>query len=158
MPPVGRPVHRIDLGEMALQCPLRPHQLVLGDRLVGLGGDGADWFARRAKTGKPAISHGAGHTEDTKRPGATGHSRVVSASSSFFLLILSFSVSASRRACWMRACIASGDTSLGRPGSIFCGCAWSIEPELANGRGIWRRWEGPELNAEEVVEGQGTTV
>lgn len=38
---------------------------------------------------------------------------MVSASSSFFRLILSLSVSASRRACWMRACIASGDTSLG---------------------------------------------
>jgi hypothetical protein len=50
-----------------------------------------------------------------------GYSRVVSASSSFFLLILSFSVSASRRACWMRACIASGDTSFGRPASISSG-------------------------------------
>lgn len=41
-------------------------------------------------------------------------SRVVSANSSFFRLILSFKVSASRRACWMRACMASGDTSSGR--------------------------------------------
>lgn len=39
--------------------------------------------------------------------------RVVSANSSFFLLMRSFRVSASLRACWMRDCIASGDTSLG---------------------------------------------
>lgn len=39
------------------------------------------------------------------------HIRVVSESSSFFLLIRSLSVSASRRACWIRACMASGDTS-----------------------------------------------
>lgn len=37
---------------------------------------------------------------------------MVSARSSFFLLMRSFKVSASRRACWIRDCIASGDTSL----------------------------------------------
>jgi hypothetical protein len=46
------------------------------------------------------------------RATAIEHIRVVSANSSFFLLIRSFSVSASRRACWMRDCMASGDTSL----------------------------------------------
>ena len=50
-------------------------------------------------------------------------SRVVSANSSFFRLILSFKVSASRRACWMRACMASGDTSFGRCESMAAmGC------------------------------------
>lgn len=37
---------------------------------------------------------------------------MVSARSSFFLLMRSLRVSASRRACWIRDCIASGDTSL----------------------------------------------
>jgi hypothetical protein len=37
--------------------------------------------------------------------------RVPSAKSSFLRFILSFKFSASRRACWMRVCIASGDTS-----------------------------------------------
>jgi len=60
------------------------------------------------------------------------YSRVVSASSSFFRLILSLSVSASRRACWMRACIASGDTSLGRPWSI-------VDAVLGNQVRNWRR-------------------
>lgn len=50
--------------------------------------------------------------------GTERNSRVVSASSSFLRLIRSLSVSASRRACWMRACIASGDTSLDRPWSM----------------------------------------
>ena len=36
---------------------------------------------------------------------------VPSARSSFLRFILSFRFSASRRACWMRVCIASGDTS-----------------------------------------------
>jgi hypothetical protein len=43
--------------------------------------------------------------------GVVDNSRVVSANSSFFRFILSFNVSASRRACWMRDCIASGETS-----------------------------------------------
>lgn len=42
MPSVGRPVHSINLGEMALERPLGLHQLVLGDRLVCLLGDGSD--------------------------------------------------------------------------------------------------------------------
>jgi hypothetical protein len=37
--------------------------------------------------------------------------RVPSAKSSFLRFILSFRFSASRRACWMRVCIASGETS-----------------------------------------------
>lgn len=37
--------------------------------------------------------------------------RVPSAKSSFFRFILSFKFSASRRACWIRVCIASGETS-----------------------------------------------
>lgn len=49
------------------------------------------------------------------------HVRVVSARSSFFLLMRSFSVSASRRACWMRDCMASGDTSLAFCEFIFDG-------------------------------------
>jgi len=40
--PVGGPVHGIDLCEMALQCPLGFHQLVLGDGLVGLLGHSSD--------------------------------------------------------------------------------------------------------------------
>lgn len=45
MSPVGRPVHGIDLGQMALQCLLRLHQLVLWDLLVSLLGDGSDCAA-----------------------------------------------------------------------------------------------------------------
>src|SRR5437660_1194153 len=120
MPPVGRPVHGIDLSEMALQRPLWPHQLVPGNRFMGLSGDGADWAT--TTTVSLAIQNGG-----QKSFALRGDSRVVSASSSFFLLILSLSVSASRRACWMRACIASGDTSLGRPESISAAkCALSI--------------------------------
>lgn len=56
---------------------------------------------------------------------------MVSASSSFLRLILSFRVSASRRACWMRACIASGDTSFGRcesiGGSVVCVCVSEMQ-------------------------------
>lgn len=55
---------------------------------------------------------------DVIEGGTERNSRVVSASSSFLRLIRSLSVSASRRACWMRACIASGDTSLDRPWSM----------------------------------------
>lgn len=40
------------------------------------------------------------------------HVRVVSDSSSFLRFMRSLSVSASRRACWIRSCMASGDTSL----------------------------------------------
>lgn len=40
--PVGRPVHGIDLGQMALQGPLGLHHLVPGNRLVRLLGNGAD--------------------------------------------------------------------------------------------------------------------
>jgi hypothetical protein len=54
-----------------------------------------------------------GHHTRQGRANEEKHIRVVSARSSFFLLIRSFRVSASRRACWMRDCIASGDTSLG---------------------------------------------
>lgn len=39
MPPIGRPVHSVNLGKMPLQCPLCPHQLALGDRLVGLSSE-----------------------------------------------------------------------------------------------------------------------
>jgi len=42
---------------------------------------------------------------------AHAHLRVVSARSSFLRFILSFKFSASRRADWIRDCIASGDTS-----------------------------------------------
>jgi hypothetical protein len=45
-----------------------------------------------------------------------GNLRVVSASSSFLRFILSFKVSASRRACWMRDCMASGETSFDMAG------------------------------------------
>lgn len=34
MPPVGRPVHGVDLCQMSFECPLCLHQLVLGYRLV----------------------------------------------------------------------------------------------------------------------------
>lgn len=34
MPPVGRPVHRVDLGKMALQRLLNLHQVALWDRLL----------------------------------------------------------------------------------------------------------------------------
>lgn len=41
-----------------------------------------------------------------------GHSREPSASSSFLRFIRSLRLSASRRACWMRVCMASGETSV----------------------------------------------
>lgn len=44
--PVGRPVHGVDLCEMALQRPLGPHQLIPLDRVVRLRGDGAYCRAR----------------------------------------------------------------------------------------------------------------
>lgn len=69
----------------------------------------------------------------------------MSASSSFFLLILSLSVSASRRACWMRACIASGDTSLDRPGSI------SAAGALCQSKRNWQTGAGLVSAAMEMV-------
>lgn len=39
---VGGPVHGVDLGQMALERSLRPHELVLGDGLVSLLGDSPD--------------------------------------------------------------------------------------------------------------------
>lgn len=42
MSPVGRPVHRVDLGQVALQRPLCLHQLVSGDGLMGLLRHSAD--------------------------------------------------------------------------------------------------------------------
>lgn len=41
MPPIGRPMHGINLGEMALKRPLRLHQLVSGDAIVRLLRHGA---------------------------------------------------------------------------------------------------------------------
>lgn len=112
--PVRRPVHGVDLCEMALQRPLGPHQLIPLDRVVRLRGDGADCRARGS-----AWPAGLGEaSRDGIEGGTEKNSRVVSASSSFLRLIRSLSVSASRRACWMRACIASGDTSLDRPWSM----------------------------------------
>lgn len=75
----------------------------------------------------------------------------MSASSSFFLLILSLSVSASRRACWMRACIASGDTSLDRPGSI------SVSDALIQSNRNWQLvGDGGDLDGRELsVGGEG---
>lgn len=75
-------------------------------------------MAKRARVGG-----GKGGGESRSGPGRAVRRRrrqdlrEVSASSSFFLLIRSFKPSASRRACWMRACIASGETS-GRCESI----------------------------------------
>jgi len=40
--PISGPVHGIDLGEVALQCPLRLHQLISRDCLVRLLGYSAD--------------------------------------------------------------------------------------------------------------------
>lgn len=66
------------------------------------------------------ISHLGGHRCEWMTAAADeGGLRVVSASSSFFLLMRSLRPSASRRACWMRACIASGETSFGRCESMF---------------------------------------
>lgn len=48
---------------------------------------------------------------------------MVSDSSSFLRLMRSLSVSASRRACWIRACMASGDTSLA-PWEFIVTVAW----------------------------------
>lgn len=39
MPPVRRPVHGVDLGQMSLERSLRLHKLIPGDRLMGLLGD-----------------------------------------------------------------------------------------------------------------------
>lgn len=47
MSTVGRPVHGVNLGEMALEGALSLHELVLGDRLVCLLGNGPD-CARQA--------------------------------------------------------------------------------------------------------------
>lgn len=43
VPAVGRPVHRVDLGQVALERSLRLHELVLGDGLVSLLGNSAHW-------------------------------------------------------------------------------------------------------------------
>lgn len=42
MSPVGRPMHRVDLGQVALERPLCLHQLVSGDGLMGLLSHGAE--------------------------------------------------------------------------------------------------------------------
>lgn len=43
VPAIGRPVHGINLGEMALEGALGLHQLVLGDGIVGLLGNGTNY-------------------------------------------------------------------------------------------------------------------
>lgn len=45
---VGRPVHGVDLCQVALQRPLGLHELVLGDRLVSLLSHSPDWKIRRS--------------------------------------------------------------------------------------------------------------
>jgi hypothetical protein len=129
VPSVGGPVHGVDLGQMTLESAFRLHQLVLRDGLVSLLSDGADLMtgtdglagsratddvvmgqltdaaATRSTTAKSSRAN------QIKGWSGSENVRVVSASSSFFLLMRSLRVSASRRACWMRACMASGDTS-----------------------------------------------
>lgn len=148
MSAVGRPVHGVNLGEMALEGALGLHELVLGDGLVCLLGNGADctWQAavsigmginmgdvRRemvnwrgcdggrgdvtvgdaanSRSSRQDRSQGSSSDRAVEAIGWQDHLRVVSANSSFFLLMRSLRFSASRRACWMRACIASGETS-----------------------------------------------
>ena len=48
MSPVGRPVHCVNLGKMALQRPLGLHKLVLGDGFMGLLGHSAHWKVARS--------------------------------------------------------------------------------------------------------------
>lgn len=43
MPPVGRPVHGIDLGQMSLERLPRLHHLVPRERLLLMAGDSLDW-------------------------------------------------------------------------------------------------------------------
>lgn len=53
MATVGRPVHGVNLGEMALEGALGLHELVLGDGLVSLLGDGPDWRKKRRSAYSP---------------------------------------------------------------------------------------------------------
>lgn len=52
--PVGRPVHSVNLGQMTLERPLSLHELVLGDRLMGLLRDSTNWWI--GKTASALIS------------------------------------------------------------------------------------------------------
>jgi len=87
MSAVGGPVHGVDLREMALEGPLRLH-CEARQSLDAVSGDIADCTERVSIR----CSVHARQRRDI---------RVVSASSSFFLFILSLSASASRRAIWI---------------------------------------------------------
>jgi hypothetical protein len=104
MPPIRRPMHRVDLGKMALQCLPSLHHVAPWNRLLLLLSHCSD-----CNIGVSCCSDR--DSSFTERIHGVDNSRVVSASSSFFRFIRSFNVSASRRACWMRDCIASGETS-----------------------------------------------
>jgi len=114
-------MHGVNLGEMPLQCLLRPHHLALRDGLLLLLSNSSDWIAVVRLIG----SGGGGGCGGGMSWDEQGNLRVVSASSSFLRFILSFKVSASRRACWMRDCMASGETSF----DIAC-CGVVVVQEL----------------------------
>ena len=99
MAAVRRPVHGVDLGEMALEGALCFH----GEARQGLdaiSGNIADWSSVLA-----VDMAGVG----MQRQALTGadHVRVVSASSSFLRFIRSLRASASRRASWIFCCMVS---------------------------------------------------
>jgi hypothetical protein len=104
MPPICRPVHRVDLGKMAFQRLLSLHHVVPRNRLLLL-------LSHSSYCRIGVSRHSDRDSSFVEQSHGVGNSRVVSANSSFFRFILSFNVSASRRACWMRDCIASGETS-----------------------------------------------
>src|ERR1700716_3990266 len=94
---------------MSLQCFPGLHHLVLGEGFLLTPGDAGDckqiYQHTIAFTAPGELWQCGGALEQV------GYSRVPSANSSFLRFILSFRFSASRRACWMRACIWSGETS-----------------------------------------------
>lgn len=148
---VRRPVHGVDLGQMALEGALRLHRQAR-QRLDPLLRDIADCTARVSND-----RGGAAGAAGASRTGA-GHVRVVSASSSFFRFILSLSASASRRAVWIfcwidsafisamlrgqRAQGAEGASSRmerrGRTGEIQGPRGRAQQAGLRHARGQWR--------------------
>jgi hypothetical protein len=108
MSSVGRPVHGVDLGKMALECALGLHGKAR-QGLDAVAGDIADCMQLLASQHRgwrcsavrcDAVGRGAAPAP-APAPVLHLHARdvrVVSASSSFFRFILSFRASASRRA------------------------------------------------------------
>src|SRR6266536_4979657 len=111
-------MHRIDLCEMTLQCLSGLHHLIFGECLLLAFGNVGDCTNRISMQ----LHFQSAWCRSRRDPGVGGHLRVPSASSSFLRFILSFKFSASRRACWMRVCIWSGETSFDMLADCHGGC------------------------------------